>query len=59
MNNTARLQGCAARDEILVMDDAIAALPERHGFVFGERRTAQVKNVKDPLAFRPVVVANR
>ncbi len=59
MNNTARLQGCAARDEILVMDDAIAALPQRHGFAFGERRTAQVKNVKEPLAFRPVVVPNR
>ncbi|HEY8077084.1 MAG TPA: adenylate/guanylate cyclase domain-containing protein [Labilithrix sp.] len=55
MNNTARLQGCAHRDEILVMDDAIAELPSGHGFAFGEARTALVKNVAEPLRFRPLV----
>jgi class 3 adenylate cyclase len=52
MNNTARLQGCAVRDEILVMDDALAALPEGHGFRFGEVRSTPVKNVADPLRYR-------
>lgn len=52
MNNTARLQGCAAKDEILVMADAVAALPEGHGFQFGEERRAPVKNVAEPLRFR-------
>jgi class 3 adenylate cyclase len=52
MNNTARLQGCAGRNEILVMDEAIAALPAGHPFVFGETRAMPVKNVADPLRFR-------
>lgn len=52
MNNTARLQGCAGRDEILVMEAAIAQLPANHGFAFGEERSAPVKNVADPLRFR-------
>jgi class 3 adenylate cyclase len=52
MNNTARLQGCATRDEILVMDDALAALPEGHPFSFGEPRSMAVKNVAEPLRFR-------
>ncbi|HSO39122.1 MAG TPA: adenylate/guanylate cyclase domain-containing protein [Labilithrix sp.] len=52
MNNTARLQGCAGRNEILVMEEAIAALPEGHGFVFGETRAMPVKNVAEPLKFR-------
>lgn len=52
MNNTARLQGCATRDEILVMEDAIAALPEGHAFAFGETRSMPVKNVAEPLEFR-------
>lgn len=52
MNNTARLQGCADANEILVMEEAIAALPSGHAFSFGERRTAPVKNVAEPLAFR-------
>jgi adenylate cyclase len=52
MNNTARLQGCATKDEILVMEDAIEKLPEGHGFTFGEPRSAPVKNVADPLCFR-------
>jgi adenylate cyclase len=52
MNNTARLQGCAGRDEILVMDDTVAALPPAHGFSFGALRSAPVKNVAQPLTFR-------
>lgn len=55
MNNTARLQGCAVRDEILVMDDAIAALPEGHGFRFGDERATPVKNVAEPLRYRALV----
>ncbi len=52
MNNTARLQGCAAQGEILVMNDAVTALPDGHGFTFGETRRVTVKNVAEPLAFR-------
>ena len=52
MNNTARLQGCATRGRILVMEEPIAKLPEGHGFSFGEVETAQVKNVAQPLRFR-------
>jgi adenylate cyclase len=52
MNNTARLQGCAGRNEILVMADAVAALPEGHGFSFDDERSAPVKNVAEPLRFR-------
>ena len=54
MNNTARLQGCAERNEILVMSDAIASLPAG-GFEFGPERSAKVKNVADPLRFRPLI----
>jgi adenylate cyclase len=54
MNNTARLQGCAARDEILVMADAVAELPDGHGLAFGDVRSAPVKNVAEPLRFRAV-----
>jgi class 3 adenylate cyclase len=52
MNNTARLQGCAVRDEILVMADAIPALGDAAGFAFGPERSAKVKNVAEPLHFR-------
>ncbi len=52
MNNTARLQGCAGRNEILVMDEAIAALGAEHPFSFGEVRSMAVKNVAEPLRFR-------
>lgn len=52
MNNTARLQGTAKRDEILVMSEAIDLLPAGHKFAFGEERTAAVKNVAQPLRFR-------
>ncbi|MGZ3450729.1 MAG: adenylate/guanylate cyclase domain-containing protein [Polyangiales bacterium] len=52
MNNTARLQSTAKRDEILVMADAIERLPAGHEFAFGEERSAAVKNVAQPLRFR-------
>jgi adenylate cyclase len=52
MNNTARLQGCAGRNEILVMEEAIASLPAAHPFTFGESRAMPVKNVAAPLKFR-------
>jgi adenylate cyclase len=55
MNNTARLQGCAAKDEILVMEDAIAALPATASFTFGEPRSMPVKNVAEPLKFRALL----
>jgi adenylate cyclase len=56
MNNTARLQGCAAKDEILVMANAIASA-DPQGFSFGPERTAKVKNVADPLRFRELLSA--
>jgi class 3 adenylate cyclase len=52
MNNTARLQGCATRDEILVLAEAILSLGESSGFTFGPERSAKVKNVAEPLRFR-------
>jgi adenylate cyclase len=55
MNNTARLQGCAVRDEILVMAEAIPALGDGSGFAFGPERSAKVKNVAEPLRFRALV----
>jgi adenylate cyclase len=55
MNNTARLQGCAVRDEILVMAEAIPALGEGASFSFGPERSAKVKNVAEPLRFRALV----
>lgn len=57
MNNTARLQGCAKRDQILVMEESIAALGSEAGgeFSFGEIATAAVKNVAAPLRFREVL----
>ncbi|MFO0672772.1 MAG: adenylate/guanylate cyclase domain-containing protein [Polyangiaceae bacterium] len=55
MNNTARLQGCAKRDQILVMDEAIPSLPAGGEFTFGEVATAAVKNVAAPLRFREVL----
>lgn len=53
MNNTARLQGVARGGEILCMESIVDALgdPSR----FGERREAAVKNVSDPLVFRPLI----
>jgi class 3 adenylate cyclase len=55
MNNTARLQGCARRDEILVMAEALARLPAGHDLAFGAERSAPVKNVAAPLRFRGVL----
>jgi class 3 adenylate cyclase len=52
MNNTARLQGVAKRDEILCMDRFVTTYDEAGAF--GEERQAQVKNVADPLRFRPL-----
>ena len=55
MNNTARLQCCACKDEVLVMDDAVARLAGSAEFSFGPERSAKVKNVADPLKFRALV----
>lgn len=52
MNNTARLQGLAARNEILVMDAAVQRLAGSPRFAFGELREAKVKNVAEPLRYR-------
>ena len=57
MNNTARLQGVAVRDEILCMDDFAATLGDQG--VFGEMREAQVKNVVAPLAFKALEKLSR
>jgi adenylate cyclase len=53
MNNTARLQGVAVRDEILCMDTFVETLeaPAR----FGKTRSANVKNVANALRFRALV----
>ena len=50
MNNTARLQGLATRDEILCLEpfSQVLATPKR----FGDVRSAPVKNVAEPLQFR-------
>ena len=50
MNNTARLQGVAKRDEILCMDAFVRVLPDDAGF--GPEQQAQVKNVAEPLRYR-------
>lgn len=55
MNNTARLQGCAKRDQILVMAEAAATLPPDHPFRLGPEESAPVKNVAAPLVYRPVL----
>ncbi len=55
MNNAARLQGCAARNEILVMADPCGRLREGHDFAFGPETSAKVKNVADPLRFRALL----
>ncbi|MFO0551242.1 MAG: adenylate/guanylate cyclase domain-containing protein [Polyangiaceae bacterium] len=51
MNNAARLQSVATRDEILCMASFVAAREDPA--LFGEERSAHVKNVADPLRFRP------
>ncbi len=50
MNNAARLQGVAERDEILCMDSFARAYADDSAF--GEERSAHVKNVAEPLIFR-------
>jgi class 3 adenylate cyclase len=54
MNNTARLQGCAVRNEILVMSNALEVLDKDHDLTLGTERSARVKNVEHPLRFRAV-----
>lgn len=54
MNNAARLQAQASKGEILVMESAVATLPLGSPFAFGDPREAKVKNVADPLRFRPL-----
>ena len=49
MNNTARLQGLALRDEILCMDSLVDTIGDHTRF--GEPRHARVKNVADPLVY--------
>jgi len=51
MNNTARLQGVAHCDEILCMEEFVLTLDDAKAF--GETREAKVKNVAEPLRFRP------
>ena len=53
MNNAARLQGQAKRDEILCMDSFVSASGGRASF--GDVREALVKNVAAPIQFRPLV----
>ena len=53
MNNTARLQGLAERDEILCTESFVDAY--RDGDAFGPVRQATVKNVQVPLVYRPLL----
>jgi adenylate cyclase len=54
MNNTARLQAQAGRNEIVVMAEAVALLGSPSPFRFGAARSAVVKNVANPLEFFPL-----
>lgn len=53
MNNAARLQGVAQRDEILCMEAFVRELGELARF--GPERSQAVKNVAAPLRFRPLL----
>jgi class 3 adenylate cyclase len=53
MNNTARLQGVAVRDQILCMDQFVEAYADESRF--GEEEGAQVKNVAEPLRYRQLL----
>lgn len=58
MNNAARLQGLAGFQEVLVAAPAAEAIEERLGrlgLALGAPRSARVKNVAEPLAYRTVV----
>jgi len=50
MNSAARLQGVAARDEILCMDTFVRTYGEPEAF--GPEQRAQVKNVAEPLRYQ-------
>ncbi|MBF0264709.1 MAG: adenylate/guanylate cyclase domain-containing protein [Gammaproteobacteria bacterium] len=50
MNNTARLQGVATRDQILCMDSFVNIYNDLS--VFGEEQNIKVKNVAEPLLYR-------
>ena len=52
MNNTARLQGHAKGGEILCMQSVVEAMGANARF--GDERSATVKNVAEPLRFRPL-----
>ncbi len=53
MNNTARLQGVASRDEIFCMDRFVATYGDASAF--GDEGSAKVKNVGEPLRYRPLL----
>lgn len=55
MNNTARLQGCAERNEIVVMSASVDRLAPGQALAFGEERSANVKNVAEPIRYRPLL----
>jgi adenylate cyclase len=55
MNNTARLQGIAERDEILGMDSFVRIMG--YSGLWGMRRTTKVKNVAQPLAYYPLIAS--
>jgi len=51
MNNTARLQGLATKDEIMVMEQ-MTDLVREAGYELGDVQEAEVKNVAEPLRYR-------
>ncbi len=51
MNNTARLQGLATRDDILVMEQ-MSDLARTAGYELSDIEEAEVKNVAEPLRYR-------
>lgn len=53
MNNTARLQGLAKRDEILVMDNVKKQITDE--FQFSEALSANVKNVKEAIEYFKII----
>ena len=53
MNNAARLQGLATRDQILCMQDLVDAVGG--GPRFGEERSSLVKNIAEPIRYRELV----
>lgn len=55
MNNAARLQGLATRDQILCMSSVVDLVGGKERF--GEERSANVKNVAEVLRYRELVAA--